>query len=79
MSFLTMHSTRLGTRVRLQGVRDESPECTVDCRSVISMGGRRRVFLRDGWSHFVDENALQVGQRLAFTLAADSFFVVRSV
>lgn len=74
--FMRMHHTRLGTRVKLQGIQDVSPVCTVAC-SFINDRGRPRLYFRNGWSDFVKNNFLRVGQRLVFTLTADSFFVVR--
>ena len=38
-----------------------------------------RLPLSLGWGDFVRDNTLQAGQELVFTLASESFFIIREV
>ena len=71
--FARTHGRRLETVVKLQGIYKESPVCTVTCIWETAT----RLYLKDGWKKFGDENMLEVEQELEFTLTSDSFFVVR--
>lgn len=75
VEFWKKYGNRLRFRVKLQGVREESPIRTVVCSESVNECGR--LYLRTGWRDFAAENNLEVGQWLLFTLTGDSFFVVR--
>ncbi|KAG0588314.1 hypothetical protein KC19_2G233600 [Ceratodon purpureus] len=75
--FWKAYGSRLGSVVKLQGIREESQVRTMDCSRKYGM--QPRIFLRSGWSEFATENNLEVGQELLFTLTADSYFVVREL
>jgi hypothetical protein len=77
--FWKTYGTRLRPFVELQGIREESPVRTVACSPCLQGNRYWRVQLKDGWRDFAIENNLEVGQELQFTLAGDSFFVVRRV
>jgi hypothetical protein len=77
--FWKKYSTRLRPSVKLQGIHEESPMRTVACSPCLQDNRYWRLQLKDGWGDFAIENNLAVGQELQFTLAGDSFFVVRRV
>lgn len=74
LSFAMAHGIQLQALVKLQGIRDELP-----CRVVTCSSRAMQLPLSLGWGDFVRDNALRTGQELVFSLAADSFFVVREV
>lgn len=77
------HGIQLQALVKLQGIHDKSPFRLVTCSRGMQQGGEHFAELRPpsslGWGDFVRDNALRTGQELVFTLAAESFFVVREV
>lgn len=82
LAFVKKHSIRLNAHVKLQGTRDGSPSRIVTCSYDMLQDGdscSTKVPLSLGWGDFVRDNSLQAGQELVFTLATDSFFVVKEV
>lgn len=77
LDFWKAYGKRLHSLVKLQGIREESEVQPVLCCP--TYGRRTRIFLRAGWGDFANDNNLEAGQELLFTLAADSYFVVREM
>lgn len=75
-TFWRMHGHRIHSGVRLQGIQEQAPvSWPMHCYT--SVGQDTRHYLKAEWRTFAYDNDLQQGQKLVFTLAADSFFVVR--
>ncbi|KAG0627027.1 hypothetical protein M758_2G168800 [Ceratodon purpureus] len=81
LTFAKRHGIRLQAHVKLQGTREGSSHRIVTCSYDIMQDGDRssKVPLSLGWGDFVRDNALQAGHELVFTLASESFFVIREV
>lgn len=82
-AFVMTHGRQLlAAHVHLQGIRHESPVRPVTaCYFNMQKVGEQPIkrLLRLGWGDFVKANSLRVGQELAFTLVAESCFIVREV
>lgn len=75
-SFVITHGIQLqAAHVHLQGIREESLVRPVTTCFLSEFSANPHLCL--GWGDFVRENSLRAGQELVFTLAAESFFVVR--
>jgi hypothetical protein len=64
--------------VKLQEIHERCPMRIVVCEWRFDGKSSSRLCLTDGWREFGDENGLEVGQELLFTLTADSYLVVRA-
>lgn len=74
--FAMTHGKQLRPFVKLQGFTEGSPVCVVSCK-FNEQRRQTRLYLRSGWSTFVSDNNLRLGQVLEFTLTGNSFFVVK--
>ena len=74
--FARTHNKQLQSYVKLHGISEGSPMHVVACRSNVQQD-QTRVYFRAGWSSFMIDNNLQLGQVLVFTLTAKSTFVVK--
>jgi hypothetical protein len=71
-----MYNMQLRTSVQLQGFSKGNPVLIVTCKPTVQQK-QTRLYFRAGWSSFVSDNKLRLGQVLVFTLTGYSFFVVK--
>lgn len=74
--FAITHGKQLRKSVKLQGFIEGSPVRVVACRFNVQQR-QTRLYLRTGWSSFVSDTNLRLGQVLVFTLTGNSSFVVK--